>query len=209
MSPKQPLREQLGKIVLERVLKGDFPAGTRIVESALAAELGVSRTPLREALLDLTKEGLLRSDLSRGFTVRPLTAREVKEMYPILWTLECLALRMAADTPALSELDDCNAQLLQAKGKPASALEIDFHWHELLIAGCLNQRLHEMIADVKKMIRRYEYSFMWDAELIHRSYMQHQEIITALKQKDIELASQLLETHWRTGMSSLLEQITV
>ena len=209
MSPKQPLREQLRKIVLERVLKGDFPAGTRIVESALSAELGVSRTPLREALLDLTKEGLLRSDLARGFTVRPLTAREVQEMYPILWTLECLALRMAEDTPYLSELDDLNDQLLQAKGEPVSALEIDFHWHDLLIVGCLNQRLHEMIADVKKTIRRYEYSFMWDAELIHRSYVQHQEIIAALEQKDIELASQLLETHWRTGMSSLLEQITV
>ncbi|MFP3390733.1 GntR family transcriptional regulator [Brevibacillus sp. SIMBA_040] len=209
MSPKQPLREQLRKIVLERVMKGVFPAGSRIVESALSAELGVSRTPLREALLDLTKEGLLRSDLARGFTVRPLTAREVQEMYPILWTLECLALRMAQDTPDFSELDDLNDQLLQAKGEPVSALEIDFHWHDLLIAGCLNQRLHEMIADLKKTIRRYEYSFMWDAELIHRSHVQHQEIIAALKQKDIELASQLLETHWRTGMSSLMEQITI
>ncbi|MGG1662741.1 GntR family transcriptional regulator [Brevibacillus sp. NRS-1366] len=209
MSPKRPLREDVRKQILERLLKGDFAPGTRINESALSAELGVSRTPLREALLDLTKEGFLRSDLARGFTVRPLTAREIQEMYPILWTLECLALRMGEDIPDLHELKHLNNQLLQVKDEPASALEVDSHWHDLLIAGCLNQRLHEMIGDAKKMIRRYEYTFMWDEDLISRSYLQHQKIISALNQNDIELASQLLETHWRTGMTSLLEQITI
>lgn len=93
MNTKLPLREELRQAVLQRILRGVLPPGSRIIESKLSEELGVSRTPLREALLHLEQQGFVRSDLARGFSVEPLSQQEVREIYPIIWTLEGLALR--------------------------------------------------------------------------------------------------------------------
>jgi DNA-binding FadR family transcriptional regulator len=82
-----PLRADLRLKVLERILNGKLSPGVRVNESRLAKELGVSRTPLREALFQLEREGFVRSDRDRGFSVEPMSAREIRELYPMLWTL--------------------------------------------------------------------------------------------------------------------------
>jgi DNA-binding GntR family transcriptional regulator len=207
MSPKRPLRDDVKHQVLERLVRGILPFGSRINETVLAEELGVSRTPMREALLDLQREGFLRSDTARGFTVRPLTRHEVKETYPILWTLECLALRTGEETPDAEDLFDCNAKMHQARSNPEQALEHDSEWHGILISACHNERLRSMIAELKQTIRRYEYTFMWDAELIERSVEQHRKVIESLSKKDIDQAEKALQDNWRTGMESLLERL--
>src|SRR4028119_956924 len=88
-----PLREQVHHAIIGRILREELAPGARLSDSALAGELGVSRTPVREALLRLEREGFLEVDVGRGFFVKPLSAGEVREVYPILWTLEVLALR--------------------------------------------------------------------------------------------------------------------
>lgn len=207
MSPKRPLRDDVKRLVLERLVRGILPFGSRINETVLSEELGVSRTPLREALLDLQREGFLRSDTARGFTVRPLSQREVKETYPILWTLECLALRTAERIPDVEELFDCNEKMRQARNHPEQALEHDTDWHSIVISECHNDRLRSLIAELKQTIRRYEYTFMWDVVLIERSVGQHQKVINALSKHDIEQAERALQENWRTGMESLLRQL--
>ncbi|MCF8566233.1 GntR family transcriptional regulator [Alicyclobacillus tolerans] len=206
MSPKRPLRDDVKHQVLKRLVRGVLPFGSRINETVLSEELGVSRTPLREALLDLQREGFLRSDTARGFTVRPLSQHEVKETYPILWTLECLALRTDEQIPDVEELFDCNEKMRKAKNHPEQALEYDSEWHAILISKCHSDRLRSMIAELKQTIRRYEYTFMWDAELIERSIEQHQKVINALSEHDIEQAERALQENWRTGMESLLDR---
>ncbi len=207
MSPKRPLRDDVRQQVLERLLRGEFPPGSRINETTLATDLGVSRTPLREALLDLRREGFVRSDAARGFTVRALTAGEIREIYPMVWTLEGLALRTADRSPDDNELEVINGELAGAKGNPGRALELDSRWHAVLLAGCENRRLRAMISDLKLAIRRYEYAFMWNAGLIGRSVEQHREVSEALANGDLHAAVQSLENNWRTGMESLLEQM--
>lgn len=207
MSPKRPLRDDVKHQVLERLVRGILPFGSRINETVLAEELGVSRTPLREALLDLQREGFLRSDTARGFTVRPLSRHEVQNTYPILWTLECLALRTGEEIPDVEDLFDCNEKMRQARTNPEQALEHDSEWHAMLISECDNERLRSMIAELKQTIRRYEYTFMWNVELIERSVGQHQKVIEALSKNDIEEAERGLQENWRTGMESLLERL--
>ena len=84
---REPLREQVHRAIVGRILREDLAPGARISDSVLAQELGVSRTPVREALLRLEREGFLDVDVGRGFFVKPLSAGEVREVYPILWTL--------------------------------------------------------------------------------------------------------------------------
>ncbi len=192
---------------IERLVRGVLPFGGRINETVLSAELGVSRTPLRESLLDLQREGFLRSDTARGFTVRPLSQHEVKETYPVLWTLECLALRTAERLPDVEKLFDYNEKMRQAKNHPEQALEHDSSWHAIVISECHNERLRSMITELKHTIRRYEYEFMWDAEHIERSVEQHRKVIEALSKNDIQQAERALQENWRTGMESLLRQL--
>src|SRR5579884_1831884 len=98
-----PRRVETYEIVRDRILNGDFAQNSRIVESTLCDELGVSRTPMREALFRLEQDGLVRQDQNRGFSVMPLTAREVREIYPIMWTLEILAVQLAESRTDVGE----------------------------------------------------------------------------------------------------------
>lgn len=207
MSPKRPLRDEVKHQVLERLVRGRLPFGHRINETALAEDLGVSRTPLREALLELQREGFLHSATARGFTIRPLTAREIQEIYPILWTLESLALQSVEQAPNIEALVDYNKKLHRAKNDPEKALELDSDWHSLLISECRNERLRVMISELKRIVRRYEYTFMWDVALIERSVEQHQAVIDALSHNDGQHAEMALQMNWRTGMESLLARL--
>ncbi len=209
MSTHKPLREDVRQMVLERLWRGELAPGSRINESSLATELGVSRTPLREALFRLEQEGFVRADMARGFLVMPLTAREIREIYPILWSLEGLALRSAGHAAAgdAAELEQLNNAFAQVDHAPEHMLELDTRWHQALVHRCPNQRLLAMIASLKQVIYRYEWAYMRNMKLRESSFMQHQEIIKQLAVGEIKQAVMLLEAHWRFGMDALLQQL--
>src|SRR5215469_11142131 len=101
---RAPMRADLHRTLLDRIVRGELAPGARIKELQISEELGVSRTPLREALLRLEREGFVRSELARGFSVEPLSAREIRESYPIIAALEALAMRSSAPVlPSLIE----------------------------------------------------------------------------------------------------------
>ncbi|HEU4560050.1 MAG TPA: GntR family transcriptional regulator [Longimicrobium sp.] len=201
-----PLREQVHRAIVGRILREEIGAGSRISDSVMAQELGVSRTPVREALLRMEREGFLEVDVGRGFFVKPLSAREVAEIYPILWTLEVLALRACPPrgNGAVAELDRINAELGEAGDDPERRIDLDMAWHRALLDGCPNERLLEMIAGLKAVIRRYEYAYMQNAGRIPVSTRTHHEIARALERGDREAAVPLLESNWRSTMDELL-----
>ena len=92
-------RTQLAKVIGEKIIRQELPAGRSIGEVALATELGVSRTPVREALLGLESDGLVRAQRGRGFIVQKLCADEARQTYPIIAALERLAVE-ASGPPA-------------------------------------------------------------------------------------------------------------
>lgn len=202
-----PLREQVHHAIVGRILREELAPGSRISDSALAGELGVSRTPVREALLRLEGEGFLEVDVGRGFFVKPLSAREVREAYPILWTLEVLALRTSPppSRERVADLARLNAELAEAADDPERRIELDIEWHRTLLAECGNDRLMEMIAEIKAVIRRYEYAYMQNSEHVPVSTSTHERIARAVEAGDVEEAVPLLESNWRFSMEELLE----
>lgn len=205
MTRTAPLRDDAYEAVLARVVRGALAPGARINESRLAAELGVSRTPLREALFRLEREGFVRSHLARGFFVAPLTGREARETYPVLWTLEVLALRESGDAASLvvAELELHNAALASA-ASPDAAREADAAWHATLLSRCPNRRLLGMIRDLRRTVERYERIFMTDPALVRVSVRQHAEVQAALASGQVEAAAPVLAENWRYGMHALL-----
>ena len=201
-----PLREQVHRAIVGRILREELAPGARLSDSALAQELGVSRTPVREALLRLENEGFLDVDVGRGFFVKSLSAAEVRDVYPILWTLEVLALRSSPPPGprTLAELDRIHAELGRAGDDPERRIELDLAWHRTLLEGCANQQLLALIASLKAVIRRYEYAFMQNAGLIDVSTRAHDEIARAVARGEVEAAVPLLESNWRFTMEELV-----
>jgi DNA-binding GntR family transcriptional regulator len=206
---KKPLREDIHALLRERIVKGDLLPGNRLQDVQLAAELGVSRTPVREALLHLERDGLVESDPNRGFFVAPLNRKEVAEIYPMVWALECLALDCSKPaTPSqIQALREINAEIAAVADDPLRRQELDLRWHHTLLESCANERLKELLAALKQIVRRYEYVYMRDPGLVRRSVRDHAEILEALVQKKPTLARRLLERNWRAGMGSVLTQL--
>jgi DNA-binding GntR family transcriptional regulator len=202
------MRADVHKVILERIVSGDLAPGARIKEVQLSEELGVSRTPLREALLRLEREGFVRSELARGFSVESLSAREVRETYPIIAALEELALRASAPvlTSLIERLTKLNKELAANAG-PKSAMDYDSRWHETLISGCPNRRLNQTITELRSTLRRYERFYMMDKVLVSESAKQHARVVAAISAGDIEAALSALAENWHFGMETLLLRI--
>ena len=199
-----PVRVAVRDRVIDRIVKGSLPPGAAINLAALAAELNVSPTPLREALIELERDGFVDGFQGRGFSVRPWSADEVRDLYELIPELEVLAFRAAPPTdPArLKRLDAVNADLRAAED-PAAAIELDTLWHNTLLAGCVNRTLIELLHALKQRARRYEFAFLQESG--HKiSTEQHSGIVRALRKKDLQRAARLLRDNWNIGPRFLL-----
>jgi DNA-binding GntR family transcriptional regulator len=202
------IRQQLLPALRESILLGSMKPGSKIIESRVAATLGVSRTPLREALLHLEREGLVRSDLRRGFTVEPLSARDVRETYPLLAALECFAVRSSGEfiPPLLPSLEQLNEKFRRARS-PKQALDLDTQWHDRLVSPSRNDRLRSLLVSLRLAIRRYEHLYMSDASMIPASADQHDAILEAFRKGAIDLALKAIELNYTLGMHVLLRKM--
>jgi DNA-binding GntR family transcriptional regulator len=200
---------ELVRRALERGLRdGSFAPGVKLKPAALAATLGVSATPVREALIDLASAGLVRPTMRRGFRAAPLLASEASELYPLIWTLESFAIRATPLAPRdLTELDAINAELKAANARSAreAVLELDAAWHQRLTGGSGNATLRAMLVDLRRRIYRYEGVYVRESGAMHTSVSEHRGITTALRRNDIDRAAALLEQNWRKGLHFILE----
>ncbi|NUW32631.1 GntR family transcriptional regulator [Nonomuraea sp. SMC257] len=201
-----PLRRDIAEQVTARVLDGRLPAEARINEVRLAAELKVSRTPLREALVELTDRGLLVAEPRRGFRVPPLNLDEARKLYPLVGELESLALRWSAPQDLLGltdplerQIDDMRAALDDERG----LAELDDRWHAMLLSACGNAHLMRIIAQTKPLLKRYDVLYFGGPERARRSIEEHRDILTAIRDGDLNRAARLLVQNWVNGAAYL------
>ncbi len=200
------LREQVLTEIRRLILEGVLPAGSRIRETDLAERIGVSRTPVRESLHSLEREGLVRTDPGRGFFVRSLSAAEAQELYPLRALLEPLALRLAdiPDPGRLETLGRMNRELGTIP-KGAGWIDLDDRWHDLLVAACPNRHLLRMIENLRALTRRYEFAFLADTRSeLKTSTTQNQEILANLASGDLDAACDLLADNMIVGVEPIL-----
>ncbi|OJX80307.1 MULTISPECIES: GntR family transcriptional regulator [unclassified Leifsonia] len=204
---RKNLRSQVREELIARMRAGDVRPGESINEVQLAAELGVSRTPLREALIALESEGQIESENGKGFRFVPLSAREFEELCPIIVTLEGLAL----DLSPLDELAALGARLggLAADfsddvAQHAVVNRKDDEWHNLMLSACTNRKLLEQIAQVRSAIHRYESLLVGGEVLVERSAAEHAIIAQHLVERDVPAAKAALAENWTNGMRRLL-----
>jgi DNA-binding GntR family transcriptional regulator len=203
---RTPLRSEVRRLLREEIVRGDLAPSEGINEAELSSRLGVSRTPLREAMLGLIQEGFVTATPGRGFSVRALTRADAEAIYPILWTLEGLALRSAWPIPParLRQVEEANRRLEAAARVDAGlALARDREWHALLLADCPNRMLLDMIENLKDRAARYEDAYMRNSGQVITSVAQHREIRAAIRRGDLERTVALLEKNWRVSLDFL------
>ena len=200
------LAEEVANEVRGMILDGRLPAGDRINEVRLAAQLGVSRTPLREALSRLVNEGALDDEPRRGFFVRPLTAAELRAIYPIRAILDPAALKLAGipSSEAILRLREINRRI-GASANPAEAIRLDDEFHLDLLAGCPNPVLIDLIKQFIWRTRRYELALMRQDAAVEDTVAAHERILAALEAGDLEQAAHELERNMTGGEQPILD----
>jgi DNA-binding GntR family transcriptional regulator len=182
------------------IVEGLFPAASRLDEVGVSQRMGVSRTPLREALIALEEEGLVRSSPNKGFTVVPADVALVREVYPILASLERLAVGLGGRrlAEALPELEQLNDRLAEADESPEQyALDVAFH--DRLVRDCGNDRLLRLIEIHRAQARRFDGAHRRGTADREGSCAEHRQVIEAIRSGRIDEAQRLVEAHWQRG----------
>jgi DNA-binding GntR family transcriptional regulator len=184
----------------EMVVDARLPAGDRINEVSLAQQLGVSRTPLREALARLAQEGALTSVPRIGYFVRPLTLEEFEQIYPIRPLLDPEALRLAGlpSRERLERLRALNDEIARAPDADAR-ISLDDEWHLELIAACPNRVLLDLVRQFMRLTRRYELALMRERGHAQAAGAGHRAIMAALRRRDLEGACAALRANLQAG----------
>ena len=205
MISRTPLRDEIYRQVLDRIQRGDIPPGSRVRDVALAAQLGVSRTPIREALLRLARDGVLEASMGRGFRVPGYDPAEIRDVGHILGALEALALRLTPDPDRrrLDRLAEVDRRIEQTRGDVPGALELEDEWHRVLLEECPNRRLLELIGSLRQVARRYLAAYLRDAGRLTLSTLPHAKIAQALTVGGCDVAATAFEQQWRKAAVEL------
>ena len=199
------LSDEIVTRVRNMIVDGTLSPGERINEVHLSRALGVSRTPLREALSKLAHENAIRSVPRIGYFVRPLTLKEFEDIYAIRPILDPEALRLAGLPSAdqLERLVSLNDRIDRAKNADA-VIELDDEWHLELIAGCPNAVLVEFIRQIVSRTRRYEIGLMRERRNVAMATRSHRAIIGALRRKDLDAACNELRKNLQRGRAPIV-----
>lgn len=201
-------RPNISDVVVEKlrelIVDGHLSGGERVNEVRLAAQLGVSRTPLREALGRLQAEGAIYTVPRLGFFVQALTLDEFRQIYPIRALLDPEALRLAglpsdATLRSLAALND----RIRAERATLRVLELDDEWHMQLIEHCRNRVLVDLIRQFMRRTRRYEVALMRDGRNVSATTADHDCIMRALRERDLEGACAALRQNMTSGIGPI------
>ena len=192
------LAEQVYHRLLEQIVNGELQEGSKLSEENICCNLGVSRTPAREALLMLDRDKLVNRIPRRGCFVRKFNHEEINELFECRRMLECLLLEQGFDNIQESELLKLKTNLESSNDRKKS-LDIDEKLHELIIESCQNLHLQEI---VRQIIRRIQPLRSWrthGADNIKNIHNERLEIVNAILAGEQKNAVRLLGKHISQG----------
>lgn len=191
------------------ILKGEYPANSRLKETELASRFNVSRTPVREVIMQLARDGLVIVNPNRGAVVHPLTPDDVEEIYEIRASLELLALDFSVPRINLNDLRNIQRKLLNARenGDYRAATEIDQELHRCVVDSSEKKRLISIVNQMLRIMRNLRYLGFHDPDLLRRVTTEHLELIDALTRRDLSASKAILKDHLQNSKLSALRAI--
>ncbi|REC61617.1 hypothetical protein DRF65_14265 [Chryseobacterium pennae] len=205
MITQETLKSQIIKALWQLIIDEKILPDEPMREVHLSEILNISRTPLRDALQQLEWEGIVVSELRKGYRLAKFSEDEIIEIYPLRAKLEPFALELSGipDQRVLEELIEININILNTKTSK-EIVELDERWHLLLISNCPNKRLLKMIKILHRQSQRYEYAYMAMNNTVEKSITQHDNIITCLQNGQLQKAAELLAKNNLVGVDTLI-----
>lgn len=206
------VREEVYRLLHEWIVNGTLQPDEQMRDVELAEMLGVSRTPVREALRRLEDEGLVLTARNRWTRVAPVSIADAHNHFPILWALERLALELTTSPFTDTEIDEmfeANRALALAlrHGQAIEASTADFHVHQLMTAHCTNPEIARIAFEQKLRLRRISICYFEGCLVAEQSVTEHQAVAQALRAHDHWQAAAAIERHWKESYGRFLEQV--
>lgn len=192
------------------ILNGKYQSGHSLTEKELAEELGVSRTPVREALRQLELEGLVRSVPNKGVTVTGISKQDIEDIYSIKMSIEGLAARLAAqrinedEITALEEIIDLTEFYLK-KNDFERLLLLDSQFHETIFKSSKNWPLKNMLRNLHNYVKGARINSLSSPGRAAKMLEEHRRILLAIRDKDPDQAEKLTKDHIGNTMKNLQE----
>ena len=195
-----PLRDVVFHTLRQAILKGEMEPGERLMEIQLAKKLGVSRTPIREAIRKLELEGLVTMIPRRGAEVAGITEKSLRDVLEVRRALEDLAVELAVERMNSDDIERLEAarigfrEALDAKDMIRIA-QADELFHDAIYAGTYNDKLVQMLNNLRDQMYRYRLEYIKDTGKRQILLHEHEQILTAVKTRNITLARQTMREH--------------
>ncbi len=192
------LAEELSRVLKEAILEGSLSGGQQLVEAELKEKFGISRSPIREALRELEKKGLVEIVPRRGAFVRSISSKDIEENFPVRAVLEGLAAKEALGRLTEQEMIQME-QCLQKMRGAVEARDAKSYWehhrifHETFIQACGNQLLAGLLKDLRTHALWYRFSYQYYQEDLARSLSIHERILDIFCSKDLKRGKELEE----------------
>ncbi|MBP2651066.1 MAG: rspR 3 [Firmicutes bacterium] len=205
----KPLWEVVSEALREAIVTELLKPGERLMEIQLAEELGVSRTPVREAIRRLELEGFLVTVPRRGTYVSNLSIRDVNEVFEIRTALDVLAAELAAERITEEELERMERLLVQISehidsGDVDKIVEADGKFHDILYQASRNDRLVGIINNLREQFTRFRAISMAYPGRLKNTLEEHRRLVEAIAQRDAELAKEYAREHMENAEQILL-----
>lgn len=207
-----PLRDVVFKTLRQAILKGELEPGERLMEIQLAERLGVSRTPIREAIRKLELEGLVLMIPRRGAEVAEITEKSMRDVLEVRRALEVLAVSLSCDRisgeqiEALKEAAEEFDRSLTSDDVTRTA-EADVHFHDIIYRSTDNQRLIQLLSNLGEQMYRYRVEYLKHREFHPQISREHKELISYLEAGQKGQAEEKIAVHIDKQAQAVLETI--
>ena len=205
----KPLRDIVFETLREAIINQTLKPGERLMEIQLAEEMGVSGTPVREAIRKLELEGLVVMVPRKGAYVAGISMKDIHEVYELRSALEALAASLAAVRITDEELEEMERQMVrEAKETEENNLQgivsIDTTFHDLLYQAAHNQRLVQFINILQEQLQRFRAATLSRPGRSKYALEEHKKIVEALANKDAKLAAKLATEHIENAENAMI-----
>ena len=207
-----PLRDVVFNTLRQAILTGELKPGERLMEIHLANKLGVSRTPIREAIRKLELEGLVTMIPRRGAEVAQITEKSMNDVLEVRRALDALCVELACDRISQEELQHlkkaCDTFEEAVKTKDVKQIaQADVAFHDIIYAATDNRRLIQLLNNLREQMYRYRIEYLKKKECYPQLLEEHQTIIDSIESRDKDRATQITGQHIKNQAEAVVDTI--
>lgn len=205
------LRGKVFHKIREDILKGRYKPQEELRENAIGKELGVSRTPVREAFRQLELEGLITLVPNKGAYVNGITPKDVEDIYQMRARLEGLCARMACERITKEQLDEMEEVMIlskfhEKKGHFDQLVELDSRFHEILFEACQSKMLENYLKNLHQHVQQVRKYSLKSGKRAEKSTSEHEQIMLAIQAKNLDQADELATRHILSAITNIRDR---